>query len=414
MKHFLILSTFVFAAVWSSGCTKAEEKETKTVVEVKVTRVESGDIQIGVTAPATVFPLQQASIASRMTAPIRELHARKGDTVAANAVIAVLESRDLLAQRDEARAAVADAQANLAKTSAGVLPTDLEHARGEVAKAEAALNQAQKNFDRRQQLFQQGAIPNRDLLVSETELSTAKTNYDVAKKSMDLLQNQSQDKDLRMMESRLQQANARLALIEAQLAFSDIRSPFSGTVTEQFMYPGDMAKPDGPIFTIADLSTVNARGQVPESEASRIRVSNGCTFNPADSSSTSMKGKVSVVNGAVDPATRTVEVWCQILNSKRELRSGAFGNLRIETGMIANGTLIPQTAVQIVEGTNKGSVLVVDSMNIAHKKDVELGEIQGGKAQIKGGLQPGETVIIEGGYGLPDGTEVRAAEGKTP
>ena len=208
-----------------------------------------------VRGPAFVFAREQANISARITAPIRKLLARKGDNVAAGQVLAQLDNRDLLAQRDEAAAAVTDAEANLQRVTSGTLPTDIERARGQAASAEAALNQAQKFYDRRRQLFEQGAIPQRDLLLSETELAQAKANHEVAKRALDLLQNQSRDKDILMAKSKVEQAQARLSLVKAQLDFAEIRSTSAGTITEQFMFPGDMAKPDAPIFTVMDLAS---------------------------------------------------------------------------------------------------------------------------------------------------------------
>src|SRR5262249_34865339 len=69
-------------------------------------------------------------------------------------------------------------------------------------------------------------------------------------------------------------------------------------------------------------------------------------------------------------------------------------------------------AVQFAEGGKKGTVMVVDDKNIAHAKEVETGETVGGKVRIVEGLNGGETVIVEGGYGLPDKTEVRNKEEK--
>jgi hypothetical protein len=68
--------------------------------------------------------------------------------------------------------------------------------------------------------------------------------------------------------------------------------------------------------------------------------------------------------------------------------------------------------VQFAEGSKKGVVMVVDDKNIAHAKEVETGEVIEGKVRIVDGLKGGETVIIEGGYNLPDGTQVRNKEEK--
>lgn len=395
-----------------AGCAARQEPESKPVVAVKVARVETSDVQISVQAPATIFPREQANIAARITAPISALGVRKGDDVKAGQVLALLENRDLLAQRAEAAAGVTDARASLEKTSAGTLPTDVERARGQLASAEAALNQAQKIYERRQQLFKEGAIPGRDLLLSQTDYAKAKTDYEVARKSLELLEQRSREQDLRMAQSRLEQAQARLASAEAQVVFTEIRSPFAGTVTEQFMYPGDMAKPDAPLFTVMDLSVVVARAQVPEAQAAAIRQGQACVFTPVDSPGAAFPGQVSVVNRAVDLARRTIEVWCQI-PSPKSLRAGAFGHLAIRTGVEPNSLSVPLAAVQFLEGTAKGTVLVVDAKRIAHTREVETGQTFQNRVQIKRGLTAGELVVVEGGYGTPDGTEVRWEEPKS-
>jgi HlyD family secretion protein len=394
------------------GCATEEEIAPSVVVDVKTARAELGDVRLSVSAPATIFPRQQANIAARLTAPIRRLLVQKGDNVKAGEVLAELEDLDLIAQRDEAAAAVADAEASLQKVTAGTQPTDIERAHGEVATAEASLNQAQKLYDRRRELFAQGAIPNRDLLTSETELAKAKIAYEVARKSLDLLMNQSREQDVRIARSRLDQANAKLSLLDAQYQFTKILCPFDGTITEQYMYAGDMAKPDTPIFTVIDLSVAVARAQIPEDQAKSIRSGQECVFSSADSPESRYSGKSTVVSRAVDPSRRTVEVWCEIPHPGAGLRAGVFGSASVLTGMMPGSVLVPLPAVQFVEGTRRGFVMVVDSKHVAQKRDVETGETFDGMVQILKGLNPGELVITEGGYGLTDGTEVRPAQGE--
>lgn len=404
------------ALVWSclllAGCTQREEPESEPVVRVTVAPVEIAEIRHYVDAPATLFPLRQANIAARLTAPVRKLLAGKGDRVSAGELLAQLDDSDLLAQQAGAVAAVSEARANLEKLSSGVLPTDLERARGAVQTAEAALNQARQIYERRQQLFQQGAIPSRDLLVSQTELAQAQTARDVAVKSLELLQNQFRERDVRIAQSRLEQAAARLKLIEAELAFAELRSPFAGTVTEQFLYPGDMAKADSPVFTVMDLSAAVARAQVAETEVASVRVKQPCAFVPADAAAEHFEGIVTVVNSAVDPARRTVEVWGELTNREGRLRAGVFGTLRILTATAPESLVVPIAAVQFDSGTRNGQILVVDEKRIAHLRKVRCGGSFEGKVAVLQGLDRGETVVVEGGYGLPDGTEVTWGEEK--
>ncbi len=390
-----------------AGCGAKQEEQAKPVVGVKVARALTATVRLSVEAPATVFPLQQAGIAARITAPIRSIGVRKGENAAAGQMLVELDSRDLAAQRQEAEAAVTEARASLEKTTSGTLPADIERARGQLVTTEAALNQAQKIYTRRQELFKQGAIPGRDLLIAETDLARARADRDVARKSLDVLLHQSGEGDIRVAESRLKQAQAHLETAAAQLQFTEIRSPFAGTITEQFMYPGDLAQPSAPILTLMDLSTAVARAQVPETQAAGVRTGQSCEFAPGDAPSQRFSGRISMVNQAVDPARRTIEVWCRIPNPRRALRANVFGNLTIETGAEPESVVVPQTAVQFAEGTSTGTVLVVDDRHIAHKRDIEAGRVFDGKVQVKSGVKPGERVVVEGGFSLPDGTEVK-------
>jgi len=390
-----------------TGCHSKEEDPPKPLVEVKVAIAEVAEVRVVVRAPATVFAREQANIAPRLTAPVGELAVRKGDSVSAGQVLARLENRDLLAQKAEAAASLSDAEASLAKVTSGTLPTEIERARGQAATTQAALSQAQKFYDRRKQLYDQGAIPGRDLLVSETDLAQAKTNHEVAVKALQLLEGQSKERDIQIARSRVEQARGRLAFIEAQLSYSEIRSPFAGTVTEQFLFPGDMARPDTPIFTVADLSVAVARAQVPEANAAEVRKGETCSLRPTDRPEAAYQGTVTVVNRAVDPARRTVEVWCEIANSSAQLRAGAFGNVVIVTGSLKKAIVTPLTAVQFEEGAAKGAVMVVGKDGKAARREVDTAPAERGSVAVVQGLTAGETVIVEGGYGLPEGTQVR-------
>lgn len=404
MKLSLLL--LLIALLTACGGPNADEAAKKPTVTVKTGIAEGTSVELELRAPATIFPREQANITPRVTGVIRELKAGKGDMVAAGALLAVLENRDLTSLRDEAQAMLADAQANLEKTRKGTLPTDIERARGQVETTRAILNQAQKVYDRRKSLFEQGAIPNRDLLLSETELSTAKTNSEVATRSLQLLEQQSQGQDIRIAESRVEQAKSRLTTVTAQLQYAELRAPFTGAITEQFQYAGDLGQPSAPIFTLVDLSVVSARAQVPEVDAARVRIGQACKFSSGDNGSESISGRVSVVNRAVDAQRRTVEVWCEINKPPSSLRASSFGSVAFQTGLLRETVLVPVAALQLEEGTRKGTVLVVDSGSIAHRREVEVGDLIGEKRVVLSGLKAGEKLVTEGGYELPDGTKV--------
>jgi multidrug efflux pump subunit AcrA (membrane-fusion protein) len=404
----------IFCAVLSlAGCKKEQaESAPKPVVEVKTAKAEIADLRLSVEAPATIFPREQANLTSRITARILRLNARKGDAVKAGQTLVLLENIDLLALRESARAAIIDAEANLQKVKTGTLPTEIERARGQVITTKAALDQAQKFYDRRKDLYEKGGIPLRDAQVSETELAQAKANHEVARQSLDLLEKQSGERDIQIAQSRIEQAKAKLAEVNAQLQFTEIRSPFAGVITEQMMYPGDLAKPELPVFTVMDLSVAIARAQMPEAQGGGLRKGQTCGFTPADARDAVFTGRISVINQAVDPRSRAFEIWCEIPNAQRRLKGGVFGSLNITTGAASQSVVVPLAAVQFAEGERKGTVMIVDDKRIARAKEVETGERIEGRVRILSGLSGGETVIIEGGYGLPDGVEVKVSKGQ--
>jgi HlyD family secretion protein len=415
MKRFLLPA--LAAAMMLGGCSKKEEAEPKPEVEVKLAPATVEDVEQSITGPATVFPVAQAGVAARNSAPIRRLLVKKGDNVSAGQTLAVLESRDVTAAKNEAVANVTEAEQNLQKTTAGTLPSDLERARGQMVAAEAAYKQADAIHSRRKSLFEEGAIPQRDLLVAETDLATTKANFEVAKLSYDLLKNQSNERDLRIAKSHVEQSKARLAQADANLAYTQITAPFAGTITEQFMFPGDMARPDAPVFTVSDLSKAVARTQIPESDSAPIHAGQACEFLPGGSpasggedKSARYAGKVTVVNRSADPARRTIEIWCEIEKPPATLHPGVFGDVAIVTER-TKGVTVPREAVQFNEGTHTGWVMVVEG-GIAHKREVEADSAPGPRVHILKGLKGGENVVTEGVYGLDDNVHVKLADSK--
>ncbi len=412
MRPLLILiQPFLIAAtLLVFGCGPAEEAAPELVVPVRTARAERSDIEAVVAAPAAVFPLSETKVAARLTAPIEALKAGKGDVVRRGQLLARLVSGDLEAQRDEAAAQVANAEADLAKLSAGTLPAEIERARGQVETTAAALEEAEKIYQRRKALFDEGAIPERELLVARTRYEQARTNHQVAQRSLKLLLEHSRQEDIRMARSRLEQARARLRYIEQQLSYTLIRSPYDGVITEQFLYPGDMAKPDTPIFTVMDLSIAVARAQVPLEKAAAIRKNQACRFTSYDAPERAFQGKVTMVNQAADPMRRTVEVWCGIPNRQGALKAGAFGEVAVVTAVHHGATVVPLPAVQFEEGTRRGVVWVAGADGGAHERKVTTGVVDGERVEILSGVRPGATVVIEGAYGLAEGVKLRVLQ----
>ncbi len=402
---------YILAALALVGCGAPDEAvEPQVVVDVKTAKAVIQDVEEIAVAPATVFAKSEAKVASQLTAPIASLQVKKGDRVKQGQILARLRTADLDAQLADAKAQVADAAANLEKVSAGTLPTDVERAQGEVERTASALAEAKQIFERRQTLVAEGALPERDLLIAKTQYDQAVSANRVAQSALDLLTGKSRLQDMRIAESRLASAQAKLDLAAAQLAFAEIVSPSPGVITDQFLYPGDMARPDAPIFTVMDLSVAVARGQFPEEKAGGLRVGQSCRFSGVDGADSPHSGKLTVVNQAVDPVRRTIEAWCEIPNSAGAVKSGVFGELTVVLDVHHDALTVPLAAVEFDPDRTNGVVWTVGSDNLVHENHPKVGVVSDATVEILEGLKSGDTVVVEGGYGLSDGLTVRLAE----
>ncbi len=391
------------------GCKSGDKADTAPVVNVSVQRAVTADVPLSVSAPASISGKSEAHISARITATVQRLLVHKGEMVRKGQLLAVLDQKDLAAQRADAAAAVSSSEAQLQRTQSGTIPAQLTQAHGELNAKAAALDLAQKVYARRKQLFAQGAISGRELQISESDRAQAQANYDAARMNLDVMEKHTSAEDLRMAQNALSQSQAREALASANLSFAELRSPFDGTVTEQLVFPGDLAGPGTAMFTIVDLSFAVARAQVNAAEAADIKTGQVCSFSLNDANNTIRFGKVSVVNQAVDPARRTIEVWCEIPNKDHALKAGLFGTAKIATGSAQNVIVLPASAVEFEEGTQKAKVYVVDDRHVAHLRAVTAVALDDGRVRILAGVSPGEIVVTAGEYGLPDGTEINPA-----
>jgi multidrug efflux pump subunit AcrA (membrane-fusion protein) len=119
---------------------------------------------------------------------------------------------------------------------------------------------------------------------------------------------------------------------------------------------------------------------------------------------------VSLVGSAADPVSRSVEVWVRVPNPGGRLRANGVAQLVIAAQPVSNAIIVPSPAVTL-DATNgsSGTVMVVDAQSVAHEVHVVTGIRNEQQTQIVSGLRGGETVVVEGNYGLPDGTKVTIA-----
>jgi membrane fusion protein (multidrug efflux system) len=207
---------------------------------------------------------------------------------------------------------------------------------------------------------------------------------------------------------------------QLNLGFTRIISPVDGVAGLAQAQIGDLVGPT--TGTLTTVSTVNplrayfniseqfylaffrpggsgARGTLRENPVQLI-LADGSTFPTA--------GKWIITGRNVDPSTGTIEAAAEFENPDNFLRPGQHALVRAQTEMRSGALAVPQRAVIELQGAYQ--VAVVDAADMAHFKNVRVGQQIGTEWLIESGLQPNDRVVVEGTQKVKDGVKVQPVE----
>jgi len=393
-------STFFLLA----GCSK-EEKEKDPVVTVQVTPAKRATISQAVSAEAVIYPLEQATIAPKITAPITEFKVRRGDPVRKGQLLATLENKDLAGQAKASQGSFEQADATYKTSVDASIPQQVQKAQLDADAAKAAFEAQQRVYNSRKELFDQGALPQRDLDSAAVALAQARGANEVAQKQLVDLQRIGKDQAIRSARGSRLSAEGQMLNAEAQLSYSQIRSPIDGVVTDRPLYAGDLATANQPILTVMNLTRLIAKCHVAQADAAMLKVG-----NPAELSVPGLdepiKGRVSLVSPALDPGSTTIEVWVEAVKPNAALKPGMTVELSMTAKTVKDALVVPTPAVfRNNEGANY--VVIAGSDGHAHLKTVQVGVHNAEFSQVASGVNPGDPIISSGGYALPDNTQIK-------
>jgi HlyD family secretion protein len=397
----------LLVAIGTAGCA-ASEKEKEPVVTVEAVAPEREEISQVVTGEAVVFPVQQSVITPKITSTIREFKVQRGSKVHKGQVLAILENADLTAAAEQSKGEFEQAEATYVTTVNAGVPQEMQKAELDAAAAKAGYEAAQKVYDSRKDLFQQGALPRRDLGAAQVALAQAKTQSDVAERQLADLKRLGEKQALKSAQGQITAAKGKLMTSTAQLSYSQIRSPLNGVVTDRPQYAGELAAANQPLMTLMDLSKVIAKAHISRVEAALLKVGDAADVHVAGSDD-AIHGRVSLVSPALDPGSTTVEVWTEVVKPDARLKPGMTVQVSMVAKTVKDALVVPAGALfKTADGADY--VMVAGSDEKAHQKIVKVGIRNGDDAQIVSGLDTGEKVITAGGYGLPDKTQIKLQE----
>jgi HlyD family secretion protein len=394
----------IILALAMSGCGKGEKEEAPEV-SVQAAPAAKADIVRTVNTEAVIFPVLQSAITPKINAPVKKFYVTRGQKVRQGQLLATLENRDLSAAALDNQGAYEQAEATYSTSVNATLPEEVAKAETDFQTAKQELDAQQKLYASRQDLFNQGALPRKDLDAAAVSLSQARSAYDVAKKHLDGLNAVGKQGALKSAQGQLTSAKGKLMNAEAQLSYTEIRSPINGYITDRPLQPGEMASTAAPLLTVMDVSQIIAKAHIPQSDAVLLHKGDAANIT-VPGLEKPVTGKVSLVSPALDPNSTTVEVWVQAPNPEQQLRPGTTAQVSITAQTVHDALVVP--AVALINAKDDGAqVMVVDSQNQAQSRDVKVGITTPAQAQILSGLKPGEIVVTQGAYGLPDKTKVK-------
>lgn len=409
MKRNAPAGALAVALLLTMGCGKGKGKEAaenEAPTPVQVEEARRGPLDRIVVTDAVLYPVNQANVTPKISAPVRRVLVNRGDHVKAGQLLAELESRDLAATANESKSQYDQAQAAYQAATGATMLDEKTKSQADVAYAQQSLEAAKKLYENRVELVKQGALAQKLADDAKVAMVQAQSQFDTVQRHLQTLNSVGQREQIRGAQAQVDAAKAHYENASVQVAYAEVRSPIAGVVADRSVYPGEMAASGTPMISIIDISQVVARTNVSVKDASFIKVGSPATIPGPEGD---IAGKVTVVSPAVDPATTTVEVWVQAPNPGEKLKPGGTVHVTIKAETLKDVVIVPAAALlNFDEGGQK--VMVVGADGLAHEKRITTGVRQGDNVEIATGVQEGEKVIVSGGLGLEDKAKVKVVE----
>lgn len=389
--------------IFSWGCgreTKTASAAALPAAPVAVIQVEPETVPIYNEYTAQTYARDMVEVRGRVDGYLEKRLFQVGSDVAAGQSLYVLDLRPYEAEVARAKGDVLQAQANLEFARKQVA---LAQAEADLAQAEANQLKAKQDVERLEPLVRQDAASQQDLDNATAALKANQANVNARRANVEQtkLSTRAQiDTNAAQVESR----KAQLRTAELNLEYATIRSPISGRIGDTLVQVGGLVNHASaqPLTTIVPLDPIWVRFKVSESEYlaySKRTDQSEQRSRPlelvlADNRTYPYPGHYENAVNQVDVKTGTLELQAKFPNPQHSILPGQFGRIRLHIDERKNVVLVPQKAVQELQGLQ--SVLTVGPENKVLARSVVTGERVGERWIITQGLKPGDRVIVEG------------------
>ncbi|MDJ0897269.1 MAG: efflux RND transporter periplasmic adaptor subunit [Xenococcus sp. MO_188.B8] len=340
----------------------------------------------------------------------------EGDQVTTGTPLAYLDTSNLKVQQQELLAQRAQAVAQLKEMQAGPRAETIAAAQASVRNLQSQLELAEKKRSRRESLLQQGAISREQLDEVVSETSVLQARLDEAQSQLDELQAGTRPERIEAQVASIKQLDASLANLEVELAKSILKAPFAGTISARKADEGTVISPGQSVMSLVG-NEIEVHIGMPVSTAERIQL--GSTW-PLQIGAQTYQARVSSLLPVLDSSTRTVTVVLTLDNLvTKAVSPGQVARLKLVEQIPTSGFWLPTTA--LVQGGRglwscyvlgepaQSESIASEAINFFHiqRRDVEILQTESDRVLVRGTIQPGDQVIVNGTHRLVPGQLVR-------
>lgn len=211
-------------------------------------------------------------VSFRMAGRVATRPATEGQSIAAGAVVATLDTDELHHEIALREADVAAVRAQLAELESGSRTQDIAKARAAVRQANSEAERWASEHDRSRELYGKNVISKRELEAAEMSAETARERVVQARQSLALIEEGPRRETIAAARARVNQSSEAVAALRTRLADATLHAPMSGVVISEHVEPGEHVAPGAPVVTIGNLDRVWMRGYVDETDLGRIRL----------------------------------------------------------------------------------------------------------------------------------------------
>lgn len=397
------------AQLASPDATAAETSE-PTVLSVETLTAEVVDSYRATrTYTGEVAALRASDLGFERSGQLMSVLVQEGDRVSVGDPLAQLDISNLQAQRQQLEADKARALAQLAELESGPRAEDIAAAEAAVRQVEQDLALQQTQRERREYLYEQGAISRDALDEFAYRQGSLQAQLDQARSNLEELQNGTRPEQIQAQRAVVQQLEAAIADVDVNIRKSTLRSPFAGIVSSREVDEGTVVGAGQSVVRLVEDAAPEARIGMPTSKASQLQ--------PGDTQTVTLNGDrftatVTAVLPEVDPDTRTQIVVFQLDRAAiADINPGQTVRVEIAEMIPTQGIWLPTSALtQDIRGLWSAYLIVPtddgESSYEVRPESVEILHQESNRALVQGTLQAGDLVVANGVHRLVPGQQV--------